>query len=214
MVGAMDGQGRVGAAAASTIGATATHGFLTWFWDAPAHARRGLLAAWLGWMLDGFDVMLYAMVIGTLIVEWSLSKPVAGLLGSLTLVASGFGGVLFGLIADRWGRRPALVGSLFAYSIFTFACGLSTSIWQLALFRFLLGLGMGGEWTAGAALVSESWPDAHRGKAMGLMQSAWSVGYALAALVAAVVLPRFGWRAVFFVGILPALVAIWIQRSL
>jgi MFS family permease len=188
-------------------------GWLTWFWEAPPAARRGLFAAWLGWLLDAFDVMLYALVLGTLIQELSLSKPIAGLLGSLTLVASGFGGVLFGLIADRFGRRPALVGSLLVYSVFTFACGLSTAVWQLGLFRFLLGLGMGGEWTAGAALVSETWPDAHRGKAMGLMQCAWSVGYAAAALVAAAILPRWGWRAVFFVGILPAFVAIWIQRG-
>jgi len=84
----------------------------------------------------------------------------------------------------------------------------------LAVFRFLLGLGMGGEWTSGAALVSETWPDAHRGKAMGLMQCAWSVGYAAAAVVVAVVLPRFGWRAVFFIGILPAFVALWIRRGI
>ena len=197
-----------------TVGAVPPRGVFTWFWEAPRSSRRTLLAAWLGWLLDGFDVMLYALVIGTLIGEWSLTKAVAGLLGSLTLVASGFGGVLFGSIADRWGRRPALVGSLFAYSIFTFACGLSTTVGQLAVCRFLLGLGMGGEWTSGAALVSESWPPAHRGKAMGVMQSAWSVGYALAALVAAIVLPRFGWRAVFFVGIIPAFVAIWMQYGI
>lgn len=185
---------------------------LDWFWDAPTAARRSLLAAWLGWGLDAFDVMLYALVLGALIRDLSLSKATAGLLGSLTLVASGIGGVLFGLVADRYGRRPALSGSLLVYSIFTFACGLSAAVWQLGLFRFLLGLGMGGAWTSGAALVSETWPDAHRAKAMGLMQSAWSIGYAAAAVVVAVILPRFGWRAVFFIGILPALVTVWIER--
>jgi MFS family permease len=187
---------------------------LQWFWDAPSAARRALFAAWLGWLLDGFDVMLYAMVLGAVIQDFSLSKAAAGLLGSLTLIASGFGGILFGMIADRYGRRPALSGSLVVYSVFTFACGLSTTVWQLGVFRFLLGLGMGGEWTTGAALVSETWPDEHRGKAMGLMQSAWSIGYALAALVTALILPRFGWRAVFFVGIAPAFVAIWIRRGI
>jgi MFS family permease len=186
---------------------------LQWYWEAPASARRALFAAWIGWLLDAFDVMLYALVLGTLIGEFSLSKAMAGLLGSLTLIASGFGGILFGIIADRYGRRPALTGSLLVYSVFTFACGLSTTIWQLAAFRFLLGLGMGGEWTSGAALVSETWPDAHRAKAMGMMQCAWSVGYAAAALVVAVVLPRFGWRAVFFIGILPAFVALWIRTG-
>jgi MFS family permease len=189
-------------------------GSLQWFWDAPVSARRGLFAAWLGWLLDGFDVMLYALVLPALITDFSLSKGMAGLLGSLTLIASGFGGILFGIIADRYGRRPALMGSLIVYSVFTFACGLSTSVWQLGVFRFLLGLGMGGEWTSGAALVSETWPDEHRAKAMGLMQCAWSIGYAAAALVVAVVLPRLGWRAVFFIGILPAFFALWIRRGI
>src|SRR5689334_22257056 len=185
---------------------------MNWFWSAPASARRALLGAWLGWLLDAFDVMLYALLLGTLISEFSLSKPMAGLLGSVTLAASGIGGVAFGLLADRYGRRPALIGSLLVYSCFTFACGLATSVGQLAVFRFLLGLGMGGEWTSGAALVSETWPDAHRGKALGLMQSAWSIGYALAAVAVALILPRFGWRAVFFLGIVPAFVGIWVQR--
>jgi MFS family permease len=188
--------------------------FLQWYWDAPDSARRALFAAWIGWLLDAFDVMLYALVLGTLISEFALSKGMAGLLGSLTLVASGFGGILFGVIADRHGRRPALMGSLLVYSVFTFACGLSTTIWQLGVCRFLLGFGMGGEWTSGAALVSETWPDAHRAKAMGMMQCAWSVGYAAAALVVALVLPRFGWRAVFFIGILPAFVALWMRRGI
>jgi MFS family permease len=197
-----------------TASAPASPGLLQWYWDAPASARRVLFAAWTGWLLDAFDVMMYALVLGTLLHEFALSKGMAGLLGSLTLIASGFGGVLFGIIADRYGRRPALMGSLLVYSVFTCACGLSTTVWQLAVFRFLLGLGMGGEWTSGAALVSETWPDAHRAKAMGLMQCAWSIGYAAAALVVAVVLPRFGWRVVFFIGILPAIVALWIRRGI
>jgi len=187
---------------------------LQWFWSAPPSARRALFAAWLGWLLDGFDVMLYALVLPALLTDFAMSKGMAGLLGSLTLIASGFGGILFGIIADRYGRRPALMGSLLVYSVFTFACGLSTTVWQLGVFRFLLGLGMGGEWTSGAALVSETWPDEHRGKAMGLMQCAWSIGYAAAALVVAVVLPRLGWRAVFFIGILPAFFALWIRRGI
>jgi MFS family permease len=97
--------------------------------------------------------------------------------------------------------------------VFTAACGFAQNLWQLALFRFLLGLGMGGAWTSGAAIVSETWPDRHRGKAVALMQSSWAVGYALAALVSAPLLAMAGWRAVFFVGIVPALLAVWIQRS-
>jgi len=184
-----------------------------WLREGTPAARRSLLAASLGWMLDGFDIMLYALVLSALLRELSISTAVAGILGSLTLVASGIGGILFGIIADRYGRRHALIGSVLVYSVFTAACGFAQSIWQLAVFRFVLGLGMGGEWTSGAAIVSETWPDRHRGKAVALMQSAWAVGYAAAALIVAFVLPRFGWRVVFMIGILPALLTLWIRRS-
>jgi MFS family permease len=102
--------------------------------------------------------------------------------------------------------------SILVYSIFTGACGLAQNVYQLAVFRILLGLGMGGEWACGAALVAETWPTKHRGKAMALMQSAWAVGYALAAVLTALILPFFGWRAVFFAGVLPALITFWIRR--
>ena len=105
------------------------------------------------------------------------------------------------------------MASVLIYSVFTAACGLATTALQLAVFRILLGIGMGGEWASGAALVSETWPDRHRGKALGLMQSAWAIGYALAAAVTLVVLPRWGWRAVFFVGVLPALLTLWVRRN-
>jgi MFS family permease len=164
-------------------------------------------------MLDGMDITLYAMVIEVLLRELRISTAQAGGLASVTLIASAAGGVLFGLLADRIGRRRALMSSILVYSIFTAACGLSHGLLELAVFRFLLGLGMGGEWPSGAALVAETWRAEHRGKALGLMQSGFAVGYALAALIAAVVLPRWGWRAVFFVGLLPAAVTLWIRRG-
>jgi len=181
--------------------------------DGTSEGRRALVAAALGWMLDAFDIMLYALVLGTLLQDFSISTRTAGLLGSLTLIASGIGGVLFGALADRVGRKSAMIGSILVYSIFSAMCGLSQTILQLGVFRFLLGLGMGGEWTSGAALVSETWPDQHRGKALAWMQSAWALGYAAAALVVAAVVPRFGWRAAFFVGVLPALLTLWMRRS-
>jgi MFS family permease len=179
---------------------------------ADSRERRSLAASTLGWMLDGMDIFLYAMVLAELMRELHLSKEEAGLLASLTLVASALGGIAFGFIADRLGRRSALTASIVVYSIFTAACGLSRGIFELALFRFLLGLGMGGEWASGAALVAETWRAEHRGKALGIMQSGYAVGIALAALINWIVLPRFGWRAVFFAGLLPALLTLWIQR--
>jgi MFS family permease len=185
---------------------------LTFWHDATSEARRALLAASLGWLLDAFDVMLYALVLAALIGDLEMDLATGGRLGSLTLAASAVGGLLFGILADRWGRTRALSLSILLYSIFTAACGLAQSVTQLAVFRVCLGIGMGGEWASGAALVSETWPAQHRGKALGLMQSCWAIGYGLAAIVTALILPRFGWRAVFLVGILPALFTLWIRR--
>ena len=145
--------------------------------------------------------------------DLGMSKGTAGLLNSLTLLASGIGGVAFGFIADRVGRKRALMFSILTYSLCSFASGLSTSIVMLAVFRFILGLGMGGEWNTGATLVAETWPMELRAKAISIVQSSWAIGYALAALVAGIVLHYANWRTAFFVGILPALTVLWIQRS-
>src|SRR3954465_15164208 len=175
--------------------------------------RRTVLAAGLGWGLDAFDVMLYSIVLATLMREFGMTKSTAGFLNSLTLMASALGSFVFGVLADRAGRRRALSLSILTYSLFTFACGFSTSITTLAVFRFLLGLGMGGEWNAGATLVAETWPHYWRGRAMAIVQSSWAIGYALAAVTAGLILSRASWRSVFFVGVLPALLTFWIQRT-
>ncbi len=185
------------------------------FWnEASPAARRALIAASLGWLLDAFDVMLYALILTAVVKDLGLSLATGGQLASLTLGASALGGLVFGVVADKLGRTRALSLSILLYSVFTFACGLAQNVWQLAIFRFLLGLGMGGEWASGATLVSETWPEKHRGKALGLMQSCWAIGYGAAALVVALVLPTYGWRAVFFVGIIPAIFTLWIRRNL
>jgi MFS family permease len=186
---------------------------LGWWREATPIARRALVAAALGWMLDAMDVLLYSFVLNDVRTEFAIDDFASGWLLALPLASSAVGGVLFGWLADRVGRTRALMASIATYSIFTAACGLSQSVVQLGVCRTLLGLGMGGEWATGAALVAETWPAAHRGKALGFMQSAWAVGYAAAALLNAVVLPRWGWRAVFFAGILPALATLWIRRS-
>ena len=174
--------------------------------------RRTLLAAAMGWALDAFDAMLYSLVLAMLMRDLGMSKTTAGSLGTLTLLASGIGGVLFGFLADRIGRKQALMASILTYSVCSFASGLATSIAMLALARFVLGLGMGGEWNTGATLVAESWPTEFRAKAISIVQSSWALGFAAAALVAGPVSRYYGWRAVFFVGILPAVITLWIQR--
>ena len=183
-------------------------GLFAWWGEGTPAARRSLIAAGLGWALDAFDVMLYALVLASVIGDLHLTKQEAGFLGSIALLAAAGGGIIFGIIADRFGRTKALMGSVLIYSVATALCGTATNLWQFAAFRILLGLGMGGEWASGAALVSETWPVHHRGKALGLMQSAWAIGYGAAALVVKLVLPIYGWRTVFFVGIVPALLVL------
>jgi MFS family permease len=158
------------------------------------------------------DVYLFIIAMPLLLRHFDMTRSMGGFLGSLTLIASALGGVAFGFLADRFGRTKSMMASILIYSIFTAACGFAQSITELAVFRFLLGLGVGGEWSTGAALISETWPEKHRGKAFGIMQSGFAVGFALAAAVAAIVLPRWGWRGAFFVGILPALVTLWLRK--
>ena len=185
---------------------------LEWPREVTPGERSSLVAGGLGWMLDAMDVMLYSLVLSHLMRDLGMGKGTAGALNSLTLLASAIGGIAFGFVADRVGRTRALMVSILVYSVASGACGLSRTIGQLAICRFILGLGMGGEWTTGAALIAETWRPEHRGKALGLMQSTWAIGEMLAIAVVALVLPSFGWRAVFFVGVLPAVIVFWIRR--
>lgn len=189
-------------------------GIVSWITDATRDQKRSLLAAFLGYMLDAMDVMLYAFVLGQVQREMHLSAAMSGAMMSATLVAAAAGGIAFGYIADRFGRTRALTSSILIYSLATAACGFTHTALQLVLCRVVLGLGMGGEWAAGAALVAETWPAKHRGKALALVQSAWAVGYALGAVLVAMVMPRYGWRAVFFAGVIPALVTLWFRHGI
>jgi MFS family permease len=190
------------------------NGIYGWLAESTHNEKRTLLAASLGWMLDSMDVMLYALVLGQVQREMHLSAAMSGAMMSVTLVSAAIGGIAFGWFADRYGRVRALTLSVLMYSVATAMCGLTHTAAQFMACRLLLGLGMGGEWASGAALVAETWPARHRGKALAFVQSSWAVGYALGAAIVAVVMPRFGWRAVFFVGIAPALIALWLQRGL
>jgi MFS family permease len=185
------------------------------FWQLAAEParRNALVAAALGWMLDSMDVMLYSMILPAAQRDLHMSAGMAGGVMSLTLIAAAAGGVGFGFVADRLGRTRALSASILIYCVATGLCALVHTAPQLMACRMFLGLGMGGEWAAGAALVAETWPDRHRAKALAIVQSSWAIGYALAALVVALVMPHFGWRAVFLVGMLPALITVWIRRK-
>ena len=189
----------------------------TFFQLASEPSRRNtLIAASLGWMLDSMDVMLFSLLIPAIEKDLNISAATAGGIMSLTLISAAIGGVFFGFVADRLGRTRALSASILIYCLATGLCAFTHSALALAACRILLGLGMGGEWAAGAALVAETWPTEHRAKALGLVQSAWAIGYALAAALVALIMPRFtphlGWRIVFLAGMAPAIVTVWIRR--
>lgn len=183
-----------------------------WYRGATRPQWQAFASSYLGWALDIMDLLLFAMLIRYFSADLNMGISSAGTIASLSLVATAFGGLIFGYLADRIGRTKSMVFSILCYSIGTMLCGLSQTMVQLLLCRIVVGLGVGGEWSAGAALITETWPAEHRGKVMAWVQSAFAAGYALAALVVAVFVPLVGWRGAFFFGILPALLAFWIRR--
>ena len=176
-----------------------------------------MLAAYAGYGLDGFDFMAYTFIIPTLIMLWGMSKAEAGYIASAALVTSAIGGWGAGVLADRVGRVRVLQLTVLWFAAFTFLSGFTHSYGQLLFARAMQGFGFGGEWTVGSVLVAETIEARHRGKAAGIVQSSWSVGWAAAALAfwAANVLlaPDLSWRVILWAGILPALLIIYIRRN-
>ena len=179
----------------------------------PREAWKALFAAQLGWMLDATDFLLFTYALRAIQPEFGLSDRAMALLVSIALIAGAIGGVTFGSLADRLGRVRAMTLSIFLYSFATAGLATSTSFITLAFWRFLVGFGMGGEWSCGSVLVAESWPAEHRAKAIGIMQSGWAIGALLAAGMSALLLEPFGWRVLFLAGIFPAGVALVIRRT-
>src|SRR6202035_1857307 len=179
-----------------------------WLQSTTADERRALLAAYLGYGLDGFDLMIYSFIIPTLLTLWGMSKAEAGYIATGALITSAVGGWAAGVLADRYGRARILQLTVLWFAVFTFLSGFTHSFGQLFFTRAMQGFGFGGEWSVGSVLVAETIEAHHRGKAAGVVQSSWSVGWAAAALAfwaASVLLPpNLGWRVLFWVGILPA----------
>ena len=187
-----------------------------WILELTPQERSTLIATFGGWALDGLDVMVYSFVIPSLIAAWHISKGQAGLLAAVVLLISAMGGWLAGLLADRFGRARILQITILWFALFTFLSGFTHSFWQLLLTRGLQGLGFGGEWAVGSVLMGETIRAKHRGKAVGTVQGGWAIGWGLAAIFYTVlfsVLPAaIAWRAMFWIGILPALLVFYIRR--
>jgi MFS family permease len=188
-----------------------------WYQELTSREQKTFWACFGGFGLDGMDVQIYSFVIPTLISLWKLTPADAGLLATCTLLLSAFGGWITGILSDRYGRVLMLQVTIAWFAGFTFLQGLSTGFVWLLVARSLQGLGFGGEWAAGSVLAAEVIRSDHRGKAVGAVQSSWSVGWGIAALLATlffqVMPPEYAWRALFFVGILPALFIFFIRRS-
>jgi MFS family permease len=182
--------------------------------------RRGFLAAWGGWALDGMDSFIYALVMVPALRELLPRSGQAsttaniGYYGSvlfaLFLIGWGFSFV-WGPLADRFGRVRTLMLTILCYSLFTFAGAIAGTVWQLAIFRLLAGIGIGGEWTLGGTFVAEEWPEDRRKMGAGLMQTGYYFGILIAALLNATVGAHYGWRAMFAIGGLPALLVVLIR---
>ena len=187
-----------------------------WFTSMNVRERRTFWACFTGWALDAMDVQLYAVVMPTLIALWGMSQAEAGTLGTAALLFSSLGGWLAGILADRFGRAAVLRLTIVWFAFFTFLSGFTTSFEQLLFTRSMQGLGFGGEWAAGAVLMSEVIDKRIRGRAVGSVQSGWSVGYGLAVLLFTVVFSiapaEQAWRYLFFLGLLPAFFTLWIRR--
>jgi MFS family permease len=188
-----------------------------WLRQTTPNQRRAMLAAYAGYGLDGFDLMVYTFIIPTLLTLWGMNKAQAGYIASATLLTSAIGGWGAGVLADRYGRVRILQLTVLWYAAFTFLSGFTHSYGQLLFTRGMQGFGFGGEWTVGSVLVAETIDARHRGMAAGIVQSSWSVGWAAAALafwaVSVVLPPELGWKVLFWMGILPALLVVYIRRN-
>ena len=189
---------------------------LDWYRTLSGNATRSFWASFLGYMLDAFDYQVFSFILTAIAASFALTQAQAGLIATVTLVVSAFGGLLAGVLADRIGRVRTLMLTVAVYSLFTFLSGLSPNYETLLVFRSLQGLGFGGEWAAGAILIAEVANPAQRGRVLGMVQSSWAIGWSFA-LVAYTLVFSFApqaiaWRIVFWLGILPALLTLYIRR--
>ncbi|WP_428486108.1 MFS transporter [Rhodopila sp.] len=189
---------------------------LAWFRDLNVQERRTMAACFGGWSLDALDVQTFSFVIPSLLTLWGITTAEAGVLATVTLVVSSFGGWLAGALSDRYGRVRILQITILWYAVFTFLCGFAQDFNQLFVLKALQGLGFGGEWAAGAVLMGEVIRDKYRGRAVGLVQTGWSLGWGTAALLytllSATLPEALTWKVMFWIGLAPAALVFWIRQ--
>ena len=177
-------------------------------------ARRALLGSAVGYAMDGFDLLILGFMLRPISAALGLSPPQAGSLVTATLVGAVIGGLVFGMLSDRLGRVRVLTWTIVLFAVCTGLCALAQGYWDLLAYRTIAGVGLGGEFGIGMALVAEAWPAAKRARASAYVGLGWQAGVLAAALVTPILLPVIGWRGMFALGVLPAVVAFFIRRSL
>ena len=187
-----------------------------WIRELTGQERKTLIATYGGWSVDAFDFMIYTFVIPTLMAAWGMTKGEAGIIATAALLMSALGGWMAGALSDRFGRVRMLQITIAWFAFFTFLCGFTGSFTELLIVRSLQGLGFGGEWAVGSVMIGEIIRAQHRGKAVGTVQSGWALGWGAAAVMFTVfftLLPEnTAWRALFWVGLAPALLIFYIRR--
>jgi MFS family permease len=192
------------------------HGLTEFYSVLTPTERRTFWACFGGWVVDGIDFMIYPLVIGTIISQWHVLPSTAGLAVTATLLASAIGGWAAGILSDRVGRVRTLQITILWFSVFSLLCAFAQNFTQLMVFRGLLGVGFGGEWTAGAVLIGETIRPQFRGRAVGSVQSGWAVGWGIAVAIQAIFYlmlpPEEAWRWMFAFGVLPAVLVAALRR--
>lgn len=179
-----------------------------------AYARKAVLASAIGYAMDGFDLLILGFALSAIAVDLHLGTTQAGSLATVTLVGAVLGGVVFGILADLFGRAKILTYSVIFFAVFTGLTAISTNFAEIATFRFLAGIGIGGEYGIGMTLAAEAWPAAKRTRATSLVGLGWQAGVLAAALLSAPVLTAWGWRGLFALGAFPALIAVALRARL